>query len=116
MNAQEKVEQFFEKKGVSRGSEPYLRVSDAQDLLPDLADAGRAVVGVEGVELRESETRPLSGAIADFSDRPNIPWRTYVRRCAAQAKEFLNTLPDRETVYVTLTTPTRDVWKQCGAE
>lgn len=114
MNAQERVEQVFEEKGVSRGGERYLRISDARDLLADLVDAGRAVVGIEGVELTEGETRPLPEAIADFSNRPDISWRAYVRQCAAQAKEFLGALPDRETVYVTLTTFSRDEWRQYG--
>lgn len=112
METQARIEQAFQEKGVARGGERYLRVSDARDLLVDLVDADRAVVGIEGVELRKGETRPLPEAIADFSNRSDIPWRTYVRRCAAQAKDFLDTLPDRETVYVTLTTFSRDEWRQ----
>ncbi|MFB6279346.1 MAG: hypothetical protein ABEK75_07560 [Salinibacter sp.] len=114
METQARIEQVFQEKGVARGGEQYLRVSDARDLLADLVDAGRAVVGIDGVELREGETRPLSEAIADFSQRRDDSWRAYVRRCATQAKEFLDTLPDRETVYVALTTFSRDEWRQYG--
>lgn len=53
METQARIEQVFQEKGVARGGERYLRVSDARDLLADLVDAGRAVVGIEGVELRE---------------------------------------------------------------
>jgi len=114
METQSRIDQVFQEKGVARGGERYLQISDARDLLADLVDAERAVVGIEGVELTEGETRPLPEAIADFSNRPDISWRAYVRRCAARAKEFLDTLPDRETVCVTLTTFSRDEWRQYG--
>jgi hypothetical protein len=116
METQARIEQAFQEKGVARGGEWYLRVSDARDLLADLVDAGRAVVGIEGVELREGETRPLSEAIADFSPRRDDPWRAYVRRCATQAKAFLNSLPERENLFVALTTLSRDEWEQYGED
>jgi hypothetical protein len=117
MNAEEKVEEVFEEKGVSRGGEQYLRVPDARELVAELKEAGCAVVGIEGVELMEEETRPLMDTIADFSKDPDDTWRGYVLDCAWQARNFLDTLPDRETIYVTLTALSRDEWEKYeGAE
>lgn len=114
MNAQEKVEQVFEEKGVSRGGEQYLRVPAARDLIDELKEGGCAVVGIEGVELTEEETRPLMDTIADFSKDPEDTWRGYVLDCAWQARAFVDTLPDRDTIYVTLTALSREEWEEYG--
>lgn len=116
MNAQKKVEQVFQEKGVSRGGERYLRVPDARDLVEELKEANCAIVGIEGVELLEDEIRPLMDTIADFSKDPEDTWKGYVLDCAWQARNFLDTLPDRETIYVTLTALSRDEWKRHGEE
>lgn len=112
MKAQTKLERVFEEKGVSQGGERYLRVSDARDLIERLKEVGCAVVGIEGVELTEEETRPLIDTIADFSKDPHESWRGYVLDCAWQARNFLDTLPDRETIYVTLTALSQDEWER----
>jgi hypothetical protein len=112
METKSKIERMLEEKGVPRGGETYLSVSDARDLLADFVEAERAVVGIEGVELTDEETRPLPDAIADFSGRLEEPWPASVQKCAAKARTFLGQLPNRETVFVTLTTLTRDEWMQ----
>ncbi|MFB6232098.1 MAG: hypothetical protein ABEL04_13190 [Salinibacter sp.] len=113
-NAQEKVEQVFEEKGVSRGGEQYLRVPDARDLIEELKEAGCAVVGIGGVELTEEETRPLMDTTADFSKDPEDTWQGYVFDCAWQARAFVDTLPDWDTIYVTLAALSREEWEEYG--
>lgn len=100
------------KKGVSRGGERYLRAPVARDLVDELKEAGCAGVSIEGVELTEEETRPLMDTIADFSKDPDETWRDYVLDCAWQARAFVETLPDRETIYVTLVALSRDEWER----
>lgn len=112
METKSKIERTLEKKGVSRGGEQYLRISDARDLLADFVEAERVVVGIEGVELTDEATRPLPGAIADFSGQLDDPWSASVRQCAERARFFLSQLPDRERVFVTLTTLSRDEWME----
>jgi hypothetical protein len=111
MSAQKKVERVFQEKGVSREGKRYLRAPHARELIEELKEAGCAVVDIEGVELTEEETRPLMDTVADFSRDPESTWRGYVLDCAWQAGVFVDTLPDRDTIYVTLTALSREEWE-----
>jgi len=115
MNTRTKIDDAFEEIGVRRGGELYFSVSDALRLVDYSVEEGMAVVGIEGVEIVDGRTRPVSDAIADFSNREGKPWNEFVQSCRTAAKDYLQQLPPRRDLHVTLTVLSREEWRRYGS-
>jgi hypothetical protein len=84
---------------------------DARRLIRSSAASGRAVIGIDAVELTDTQTQPRHDLIADFSGHEADTWDDYVTSCHAAARRFLRRLPPDDRLYVTLTFLSRDEWE-----
>jgi hypothetical protein len=108
-------QRFASSEHVRRGGETYFSIVDALRLVDKSADEELAVIGVEGVEITEEGVRPVSDAIADFSNREGKPWSEFVQSCRTAAKNYLQHLPSRRDLHVTLTVLSREEWRRYGS-
>jgi hypothetical protein len=57
------------------------------------------VLGIEGFHVREDQTVPDMGAIADFSMAAQLPSSERIARTTADAEAFLDAVGDRELLF-----------------
>jgi len=113
MNYENDLIEQFQERGISLGSELYLPLEVALELVQWCDNRHLAVVGVEGFIWDSKHLMSQMDIIADFSlsgARRIHDWAEYVSKCNSLAKEYLPNISEREGLVINLTVLSEKEW------
>lgn len=101
----------FRRRGLVRGGELYLSVSEAIAYAKRCREKGLAVIGVEGFYLSGDALVPQQDLIADASRIEADTWQAFQQKSNRFTADFLHQLTDRRGLVVNLTTLSEEEWR-----
>jgi hypothetical protein len=94
------------------GSEMYFAPDVALEFLAACEENNLALIGIEAFVFQDPELMPQLDLIAGRSRPSAKTWRTFRDGCNQSARAFLEQLPARENLVLSLTVLARNKWKK----
>lgn len=94
------------------GNEMYFEPEVAIQFLAACEENNLAVIGIEGFIFDDPALMPQVDLIADYSASGEKSWRSFRDSCNRDAAHFLQQLPQRQNLVLSLTVLSGKEWKK----
>ena len=104
----------FRDAATIRDGEMFFTPRCAFDFIAACSQNRFAIIGVEGFQLSDGETRPQLDMIQDFSSTQSATWQSYCAACNQAASSLLQRVYETPGLFLNFTVLSETEWKKAA--